>query len=124
MLIPLADRSYPIFDSASTYEHGKPFLQDTVLVFLSKICIHLQSTRSQQPSTLGAPVKPIQHERKERRGLSSIEYGLLASLIAVGTIVALSTMSNQISNQFNAIGSLIGSQKAPVQGNKGGSSFN
>jgi Flp pilus assembly pilin Flp len=61
-----------------------------------------------------------------RRGLSAVEYALLASLIAVGTIVALSQMSNQLSNQFNSIGTLIGGQTTakPVPSKGGNSAFN
>jgi pilus assembly protein Flp/PilA len=55
-------------------------------------------------------------KRLSRRGLTAIEYGLLAALVAVGLIVSLSTMSNNISAMFVSVGGLIGSEQNPVVG--------
>lgn len=60
----------------------------------------------------------------DQNGATAIEYGLIAALVAVGLIVALSVLGNNLSNQFNYIGSTIGSQKAQVQGGGGGGAFN
>jgi pilus assembly protein Flp/PilA len=37
-------------------------------------------------------------------GQDLIEYALVAALIAVGAIVAMKSLSNKISNEFNTIG--------------------
>ena len=51
----------------------------------------------------------------DEQGATAIEYGLIAALVAVGLIVALSVLGNNLSNQFNYIGSTIGAQSAQVQ---------
>jgi pilus assembly protein Flp/PilA len=38
-------------------------------------------------------------------GQDLIEYALIAALIALGAIVAMKSLSNKISNEFNTIGS-------------------
>jgi pilus assembly protein Flp/PilA len=40
----------------------------------------------------------------EESGQDLIEYALIAALIALGAIVAMGGLSNQISNEFNSIG--------------------
>lgn len=40
----------------------------------------------------------------EESGQDLIEYALIAALIALGAIVAMGSLSNKISNEFNAIG--------------------
>lgn len=40
---------------------------------------------------------------KDESGATAIEYGLIASLIAVAIIAAASTLGNNISNTFNSI---------------------
>lgn len=52
--------------------------------------------------------------RRSRRGLTAIEYGLIASLVAVGILVSLSVMSNNISGLFNNLGTMIGKQQSSV----------
>ncbi|MFP5228087.1 MAG: Flp family type IVb pilin [Acidobacteriota bacterium] len=42
---------------------------------------------------------------KEESGQDLIEYALIAALIALGAIVAMGSLSNKISNEFNTIGS-------------------
>ena len=41
----------------------------------------------------------------DNEGATAIEYALIASLIALGAIVAMKSLSNKISNEFNTIGS-------------------
>ena len=65
-------------------------------------------------------MEPIDQERASRRGATAIEYGLLAALVAVGIIVALSAMSNGLSTQFNSLSKIVGDQRADVQGGGGG----
>ena len=42
------------------------------------------------------------HESESGQDL--IEYALIAALIALGAIVAMGSLSNKISNEFNSIG--------------------
>ena len=51
----------------------------------------------------------------DEQGATAIEYGLIAALVAVGLIVALSVLGNNLSSQFNYIGSTIGAQNATIQ---------
>jgi pilus assembly protein Flp/PilA len=51
----------------------------------------------------------------DENGATAIEYGLIAALVAVGLIVALSVLGNNLSTQFNYIGKTIGTQNAKVQ---------
>jgi pilus assembly protein Flp/PilA len=53
----------------------------------------------------------------DEQGATAIEYGLIAALVAVGLIVALSVLGNNLSSQFNYIGKTIGTQSAAVQSN-------
>ena len=50
----------------------------------------------------------------DEQGATAIEYGLIAALVAVGLIVALSVLGNNLSSQFNYIGSTIGAQNASI----------
>jgi pilus assembly protein Flp/PilA len=54
---------------------------------------------------------------QDEQGATAIEYGLIAALVAVGLIVSLSVLGNNLSSQFNYIGSTIGAQSAGVQTN-------
>ena len=40
----------------------------------------------------------------EDSGQDLIEYALIAALIALGALVAMGSLSNKISNEFNSIG--------------------
>ena len=51
----------------------------------------------------------------DEQGATAIEYGLIAALVAVGLIVALSVLGNNLSSQFNYIGATIGKQEARIQ---------
>lgn len=42
---------------------------------------------------------------KEESGQDLIEYALIAALIALGSIVAMGSLANQIAAEFNSIGS-------------------
>ena len=50
----------------------------------------------------------------DEEGATAIEYGLIAALVAVGLIVALSVLGNNLSKQFNYIGTTIGAQQASI----------
>ena len=50
-------------------------------------------------------------------GATAIEYGLIAALVAVGLIVALSVLGNNLSTQFNYIGKTIATQQASIATN-------
>ena len=41
---------------------------------------------------------------KDVRGATAIEYGLIAALIAVAAITAMSTLGGQVSKTFNNLG--------------------
>lgn len=47
----------------------------------------------------------IQNLRSDKRAVTALEYGLIASLIAVAIIGAVSTLGNNIGNTFNTIAS-------------------
>jgi len=57
----------------------------------------------------------IQQFLQDETGATAIEYGLIAALVAVGLIVALSVLGNNLSNQFNYIGSTIAVQEATIK---------
>lgn len=48
-------------------------------------------------------MNPIMNFLKDEEGATAIEYGLIAGLVAVGIIAALSTLSGGLSNLFNRI---------------------
>ncbi len=48
----------------------------------------------------------------DESGATAIEYGLLASLVAVGIITAATTLGTKISGTFNAVGTKL-AQTAP-----------
>lgn len=41
---------------------------------------------------------------KNNKGATAIEYGLIAALIAVAAIAALSTVGSELTNTFNKVG--------------------
>ena len=47
----------------------------------------------------------LKHFLKDESGATAIEYGLIAGLIAVVMIKALTTVGTKVSNQFSAIAS-------------------
>ena len=53
----------------------------------------------------------------DEQGATAIEYGLIAALVAVGLIVSLSVLGNNLSAQFNYIGSTVGAQTAAIATN-------
>ena len=52
--------------------------------------------------------------RRDDRGVTSVEYGLLVTLIGVGIIVAAAFLATHISNLFNSVGNSM--QPAPPPG--------
>ena len=42
---------------------------------------------------------------RNERGATAIEYGLIAALIAVGCITALTSVGTKLSEKFNTVGS-------------------
>lgn len=48
--------------------------------------------------------------RRNEKGATAIEYGLIAALIAVVLITALGTLGNNMKGRFNSIGSAVGSR--------------
>lgn len=51
---------------------------------------------------------------REEEGVTAIEYGLLAALIAVVIIVGASLLGTNLNSLFNAIGGLIGVKSGTV----------
>jgi pilus assembly protein Flp/PilA len=45
--------------------------------------------------------------RQDRRGVTALEYGLVAGAIALGIITAITALGSAISNLFNTIGGKI-----------------
>jgi pilus assembly protein Flp/PilA len=48
-------------------------------------------------------LKFVKMFRKDEKGATAIEYGLLAALIAVAAVAGMSTLGNGLANQFNNI---------------------
>ena len=46
----------------------------------------------------------FQEPDERESGQDLIEYALIAALIALGAIVAMGSLSNKISNEFNSVG--------------------
>jgi pilus assembly protein Flp/PilA len=49
---------------------------------------------------------------KDRKGVTALEYGLIAALIAVVIIVAVGTLGNNLATAFNFIATEIGNATA------------
>ncbi|MGB9028490.1 MAG: Flp family type IVb pilin [Acidobacteriaceae bacterium] len=49
-------------------------------------------------------ITPLRALLKEESGQDLIEYALIAALIALGAVVSMGSLANQISNEFNGIG--------------------
>jgi pilus assembly protein Flp/PilA len=45
----------------------------------------------------------INRFRKDEAGVTAIEYGLIAALVAVVIIAALTTLGGQLTNTFNSV---------------------
>jgi pilus assembly protein Flp/PilA len=45
---------------------------------------------------------------QDRKGVTALEYGLIAALIAVVIVVAVGTLGNNLANAFNFISTEIG----------------
>ncbi|MDE2582969.1 MAG: Flp family type IVb pilin [Rhodospirillales bacterium] len=46
--------------------------------------------------------------RNDRRGVTALEYGLLAALIAIALISALTAFSGKVQTLFNNVGTAVG----------------
>jgi pilus assembly protein Flp/PilA len=55
-------------------------------------------------------MKTIAKFAKDESGATAIEYGLIAALIAVGIIVAATTLGSNLSGLFNSIGNRLSAQ--------------
>lgn len=52
-------------------------------------------------------MKLIRNLRKDIRGATAIEYGLIAALIAVAAITAMSSLGGQLSKTFNNVSTVM-----------------
>lgn len=48
-------------------------------------------------------MRTLQQILSDEAGATAIEYGLIAALIAVAAIVAMGSLGNQLSNNFNFV---------------------
>jgi pilus assembly protein Flp/PilA len=55
---------------------------------------------------------------RDDRGVTSVEYGLLVTLIAIAIIATVTTLGGNLSNMFGSVGSQI--HNAPAPGGGGG----
>jgi pilus assembly protein Flp/PilA len=59
--------------------------------------------------------KFLNRVRKDESGATAIEYGLIAALIAVVLITALTSLGTNMSSRFTTIASAIGTGAAPAR---------
>jgi pilus assembly protein Flp/PilA len=59
----------------------------------------------------GRKVKIISNFFKNEDGATAIEYGLIAALIAVAAITAMSSLGNNLSNTFNSASNKLENRK-------------
>ncbi len=52
------------------------------------------------------------HLLRDESGQDLIEYALVAAIIALAAVAAMSTLANNITNAFSAVGSKLGSSVA------------
>ncbi len=53
-------------------------------------------------------MKAIRKFFKNNKGATAIEYGLIAALIAVAAITAMSSLGSKLTNTFNKVGNGLG----------------
>ena len=58
---------------------------------------------------------------KDESGATAIEYGLIAALVSVAIIAAVTSLGEQLSNTFESISSALGGTNASSTTNTGGS---
>lgn len=58
-------------------------------------------------------MKILKKFASDKKGATAIEYGLIAALIAIAMITAVTTVGGNLSKKFNSIGSEL--EKAPVK---------
>ena len=51
---------------------------------------------------------------KNEEGATAIEYGLIAALIAVAAITAMTTVGSQVTTTFSSVGSTLTSANTPA----------
>jgi pilus assembly protein Flp/PilA len=54
-------------------------------------------------STFNSIVTKFARIRDERRGVTALEYGLIASLVAIAIVAALTTLGTNLTAEFNYI---------------------
>jgi pilus assembly protein Flp/PilA len=54
-----------------------------------------------------AVTTPIVHEKRDERGATAVEYGLMVALIAVAIIVAVTALGGKLTTLFNQIATAI-----------------
>lgn len=54
-------------------------------------------------------MKFLKQLKRDERGATAIEYGLIAALIAVAAITAMQSLGNQLSTTFNKVGTTLSS---------------
>ncbi len=69
------------------------------------IKFHLPDSDGQVEVEKGQKMQLIRNFLSDDSGATAIEYGLIAAGIALAIIVAVNTLGNTISNEFNTIGS-------------------
>ncbi len=55
-------------------------------------------------------MKHLKNLLSDESGVTAIEYGLIAAIIAVGIILVLNTTSDSLDNTFNSVSSELNSQ--------------
>ncbi len=60
------------------------------------------------PTTRRFKMKAIRKFFKNNKGATAIEYGLIAALIAVAAITAMTTLGSKLTNTFNKVGNGLG----------------
>jgi pilus assembly protein Flp/PilA len=58
-------------------------------------------------SALHSAVRPLRTRMRSEHGLEAIEYALIAALIAVAVIAAVTLLNPNLSNAFNTIGARV-----------------
>jgi pilus assembly protein Flp/PilA len=48
-------------------------------------------------------ISQVRQLRSDRKGVTALEYGLIASIVAIGIIAALTTLSGSLSSTFTYI---------------------
>jgi pilus assembly protein Flp/PilA len=60
-----------------------------------------------QPVTGNDPMKKIVAFLRDESGATAIEYGLIAAIVSVGMIAALSSLRSNLADTFNTVGTAV-----------------